>query len=239
MSLITLYNKERMIRMKKTVGLLVSLLLTILLTSALADGYVWYCPVCGTQLDGEYNFCWRDGTPRPAEDTGYDGAADYQPTVSWPARTLNGVATSLRKLPEESDRHQSKCGPGTAYHGAGAYKPYKVTSAKALFKEGTFVYVDMYYTTVGHRCVYFFASSVTNPLSVPEVSLTGTAGRTWSALTPRFGPGLNYDSFPEANIYENTAVTVFFETDGWLFCEFDCALGPVRAWLPADQVYAE
>ena len=67
--------------MKKTVGLLVRLLLTILLTSALADGYVWYCPVCGTQLDGEYNFCWKDGTPRPVEEAGYDGydsAADFQ-----------------------------------------------------------------------------------------------------------------------------------------------------------------
>lgn len=37
---------------------------------------------------------------------------------------------------------------------------------------------------------------------------------------------------------EGTDLTVFFETRGWVFAEFTCSLGKVRAWLPADRVEA-
>ena len=37
---------------------------------------------------------------------------------------------------------------------------------------------------------------------------------------------------------EGTDLTVFFETEGWVFAEFTCSLGKVRAWLPADRVEA-
>ena len=33
-----------------------------------------------------------------------------------------------------------------------------------------------------------------------------------------------------------TALSVYFETDGWVFAEFHCSLGDIRAWLPADSV---
>ena len=38
---------------------------------------------------------------------------------------------------------------------------------------------------------------------------------------------------------ENAPLSVFFETDGWVFAEFGCSLGTVRAWLPANCVAAE
>ena len=31
-------------------------------------------------------------------------------------------------------------------------------------------------------------------------------------------------------------VNVFFETDGWVFAEFGCALGTIRGWIPAGMV---
>lgn len=40
------------------------------------------------------------------------------------------------------------------------------------------------------------------------------------------------------DLEEGTAITVFFETRGWVFAEFACSLGTVRAWLPADRVEA-
>ena len=36
-----------------------------------------------------------------------------------------------------------------------------------------------------------------------------------------------------------TEVSVFFETDGWVYAEFTCGTGLVRAWLPAGYVTAE
>jgi len=37
---------------------------------------------------------------------------------------------------------------------------------------------------------------------------------------------------------EGTAVNALFEVDGWVFAEFDCMAGLVRAWIPADKVEA-
>ena len=38
---------------------------------------------------------------------------------------------------------------------------------------------------------------------------------------------------------EGTDVNVFFETEGWIFAEFDCDMGTIRAWLPAEYVAVE
>ena len=56
-----------------------------------------------------------------------------------------------------------------------------------------------------------------------------------------FGPGYAYDEVQDQSGHRITLgsgnrVSVFFEADGWVFAEFSCALGMIRAWLPADQV---
>ncbi len=219
--------------MKKTICLLISIVLASCWSvCALSDGSVWYCPQCGRQFSGDANFCSFDGTANPNS-----GSSSYSSSSSWPQRAWVGANTRLKMLNDEESRHQSKLGPGGTYHGAGAYKPRKVTSAMAMFKEGKYVYVDMKYQTVGHRCVYFLDYMLTDS-SVEEVDLQGVSAATTSTITPRFGPGMDYDSFDEAQIVSNTSVSVFFECDGWLFAEFQCALGAARAWLPADQVVA-
>lgn len=38
---------------------------------------------------------------------------------------------------------------------------------------------------------------------------------------------------------EGEKINVFFETNGWVYAEFNCCLGTVRAWIPASCVAAE
>lgn len=133
---------------------------------------------------------------------------------------------------------QSRCGPSRTYHGAGAYKTYKMTSTQALFTEGSYVLVDLSYTTVGNRRVYFSTNAFYSMKGVPEATLTGYAAHTLAELTPRFGPSASYDPFDEASIPSGTALSVFFEENGWVFAEFECELGYVRAWIPVADVEA-
>jgi len=220
--------------MRKTISLLVAVacLLAAIPTAVLADGATWTCPTCGQELSQSYNFCPNDATARPSASAG-----------SWPVWTLGGTGTSLRKLKSSKDRHQSYLGPSKSnYHGAGAYKPYKVTSATALFREGDYVLVDMSYTTVGRRCVYFRASSLTNS-SVEQVSLTPHAARTTGRVQPYYGPGTIYDRMTDDNrndimLSSGTRISVYFEVNGWVFAEFQTVFGSTRGWIPANMVQA-
>ena len=151
----------------------------------------------------------------------------YESVTLWPV--------AIKPL-EGEKRVQSRCGPSKEYHGAGGYKPYKVTSTAALFAEGSYMLVDLDYTTVGHRRVYFPLSAFTGTGDVPAASLAGVSAHTLSDQVPLFGPGGDYDVFTEAAIAKGTPLNVYFEEDGWVFAGFGCALGSVRAWLPADQV---
>ncbi len=217
--------------MKKMIAVLLTLICVaaFAVTCASADGGTWICPNCGDEVPDEYNFCPADATPRTTSNG------------SWPVWTLNGVNTRLKSSDDESKRYQSFFGPNRKnYHGAGAYKPYKVTSATALFSEGGYVLVDLSYRTVGRRIVYFQAGALTNT-SVREETLTGHAARTSSSVQPYYGPGGVYDAVTDSNraviLDANTSVSVFFETNGWVFAEFNCELGLIRAWLPVDSVY--
>ena len=162
----------------------------------------------------------------------------------WPVISLTGSSTALKPSKDESRRYQSMFGPGKHYPGAGAYKPYKVTSATALMREGDYVLVDMSYKTVGRRILYFKVSSLTNA-SVEEVRLQAYPATATTTIQPLFGPGYAYDEVDvttknkttaKVTIGAGTRVSVFFEANGWVFAEFNCSIGLIRAWLPADQV---
>ena len=165
-------------------------------------------------------------------------AASTAPSKPWPEKRYDAKRTSVRDLPSNK-RHQSRLGPSKSYHGGGAYKSYKISSIKALFIEDGWVYADLDYSTVGRRRLYFSQSIFTGSLSgVPEADFRGYSARTTASLTPRFGPGSKYDSFDEGKVSSGTLVKVFFEEDGWVFGEFDCSLGTVRAWIPVEKVKA-
>jgi len=168
----------------------------------------------------------------PSAGSSGTAAASGKP---WPVTTYTRHTISIRPLAEDK-RVQSRCGPSTSYHGAGAYKTYKMTSTKALFVEGNFVLVELDYTTVGKRVIYFPVSSFYNVNGVPSETLSAVSAYTTASLIPAFGPGYAYDTFDEAEISSGTALSVFFEENGWVFAEFDSALGMVRAWIPIENV---
>ncbi|MDD3214395.1 MAG: hypothetical protein PHY64_12010 [Eubacteriales bacterium] len=157
------------------------------------------------------------------------------PAKPWEVTAYPRYEISIRPL-AEIERVQSRCGPAKTYHGAGAYKTYKMTGTEALFIEGSYVLVDLDYTTVGKRIVYFPTSAFYSMRNVPSVTLQSVDAYTTSALTPTFGPGYDYDTFDEAAIASGTDLRVFFEENGWVFAEFECDLGVVRAWIPVEQV---
>ena len=200
----------------------------------------WICTTCGNEWSSEYNFCPNDRTVRPVS------------SGTWPVRSFTGVSTALKPLKTAEDRHQSFLGPDNhTYDGAGAYKPYKVSSAIALFREGDYVLVDLDYTTVGKRCVYFKASSLTND-HAEDVILTSSPATTTRRVQPYYGPSTTYNSVvrkwkdtrtgltktEDIWLTAATDIQVFFETNGWVFTEFYSSIGLTRAWLPADAVRA-
>ena len=206
-----------------------------------AEPETWECPTCGEAVPMEYSFCPDDGTKKVVS------------TGTWPVKNLKGQATALKELDDESMRHPSFFGPNSkSYSGSGAYKPYKVTGMTALFREGRYVLVDMSYLTVGRRCVYFETASLTNT-AVEAMSLNGHPAVTTAEVQPQFGPGYEYDAVVQKvvnkatettktrNVYvgAGTNVSVFFETNGWVFAEMSCSLGLIRAWLPAGTVAAK
>ena len=233
--------------MKKMISLMIAMLClaTMLAGTASADGGSWYCGNCGMSRDSE--FCPDCGARRPA------GGSETISDEGWPVMQLAGAQTALQNLGDESKRHQSFFGPNRKnYGGAGAYKPYKVTRATALFREGDYVLVDMSYRTVGRRCVYFRAGSLTNS-QVDSVTLTPHPALVNSTVQPLYGPGTEYDpvvnnvSNPQTGkvntqqvyVEAGSRVNVLLEARGWVFAEFSCALGTIRAWLPADTVRSD
>lgn len=184
---------------------------------------VWY------PVDGNNNFnCFDD----------FDDTSDSA-LAPWPEMTYAQYSVSVIPLPDDK-RYQSRVGPSGTYAGGGAYKTYKIEYCDALFIEGNYVYVELCYTTVGTRRLYFQKSAFQSLYDVPQENLTGHRAVLTSATTARFGPGMRYDDFKEAALSANTPLTVFFSENGWVFAEFSCTkLGVVRGWLPAELVQAQ
>lgn len=173
-----------------------------------------------------------------AASTAVEKTPEATPTpipAAWEAWPFTARDVAIVELPSDS-RYQSRCGPSGSYHGAGAYKTYKMTRIQALYQENGYVYTDLTYRTVGRRMLYLPQKAFRSLSGVAEVTLSGRPARTTEKITPRFGPGTVYDDFPEAAIKAETNLTVFYEKDGWLFAEFDCGIGSVRAWVPGTGV---
>lgn len=136
----------------------------------------------------------------------------------------------------EYKRVMAYLGPSRNYAETAAYKPNKMARADGLFIEGSYVFVDMNYPSVGVRRTYFSKGTFKSTGSVPEVTLIGYPAVTTQSIDARYGPGYIYDPFPEASIAAGTALTVFFEEDGYVFAEYEAGSELVRAWIVADSV---
>ena len=78
-------------------------------------------------------------------------------------------------------------GPSRHYAETDAYKPYKMASVKGLFIEGSYIFVDLNYPSVGVRRTYFSRSKFQNTSSVPEVTLIGYPAVTTQSAQARYG----------------------------------------------------
>lgn len=204
--------------------------LMLFLLSLCVTALAWYCPNCGKAND--YNFCTLCGTPQP-----YFTAQTSGSSKPWPVVTL--PMTQVYFHPSGDGRVLAYCGP-TNLPEAGAYKTMKMRSTYALFTEGNYTLIDMDYMTVGHRRLYFRKSAYPkNTYDIPAFDYTACPAATTKAVTPLWGPGSDYDTFGEAAIPAGTSLSVFLEEDGYVFAEFTCKLGVVRAWIDTDHVKAQ
>ena len=170
-------------------------------------------------------------------------AADNAP---WPVKTYYGVGVGVSYPPNNQNvKRQAYYGPNPyTYAGAGAFKARSVQNAVALFREGDFALVDFYYPSMGKYCVYFQIQDLTTR-NIDQETLTAYPAAVTAEIQPMMGPGYDYRPMEELTPSRNVRqvlltrgmrVNVLFEMNGWVFAEFSCAIGTVRAWLPANMV---
>ncbi len=160
-------------------------------------------------------------------------AEDTSDTVPWPSYTLTKYKL---RIADTSTAKMTFSGPSKNYTEAGSYLTSKITRTDGLLVEGSYVLVEMNYTTVGLRRVYFSRGVFKNSYDVPEVSLRGYPAVTTKSVSAWYGPGPMYCAFEGANVGANTELSVFFEENGYVFAEYEAGFQLVRAWINANSV---
>ena len=164
------------------------------------------------------------------------------PTVksSWPKVSPSKVKVSF--YPSNGKYVYAYAHPSTKSGSiveAGGYRTSQMSSTHALFVEGDCILIELDYMTVGLRRLYFRKSAFAwKSYSIPTFNYTAHSAVTTQSVTPRWGPGTKYTSYDSAYISSGTALRVFFEESGYVFAEFSCSQGTVRAWIPASSVRA-
>lgn len=157
-------------------------------------------------------------------------------------RHIPGTSGALKQY---DGRRQAYYGPGSGFAGAGGFKPNEVISATALFREGDFIYVELAYQGMVKRCVYFSASNLENSSAGFADLNTPRSASLLSAVQPVLGPGEDFsllEQKTENNVRQpvrlqaGAEIQALAQMNGWVFAEFSCAVGRVRAWVPAGQV---
>lgn len=150
-----------------------------------------------------------------------------------------GASAHLRLFSEKNkeSRRQSKAGPDSVFANAGAYKPYKQREVTAFFTYGEWVLVHLQYQTVKPRYLFFKTSMFDTLGDVPALeSLTAYPAATLEKLSPSWGPGDSFTTESDYAIPANTAVSIFFRENGYVYGQFTCSRGTVWMWLPESKV---
>ena len=165
---------------------------------------------------------------------------------NWPVRTFYGTGITVNSLPNDKNvKRQAYLGPNAkVYASGGSFKASAIQNSVALFREGEYALVDFYYPTMGRYCVYFLTRYLSGS-DIEQVALTAYPAQVISEVYPMEGPGSDYRKLEELTAKRNikeivlmpgTRIDVFFEINGWLFSEFSCSIGRVRAWIPVNSV---
>lgn len=166
-------------------------------------------------------------TPTVTADT------ETEVAVPWPSYTLTKYKL---KIADMATAKQAYSGPSRNYTEAGSYLTSKITRTDGLLIEGSYVLVEMNYSSVGLRRLYFSRGVFKNSYDVPEVSLIGYPAVTTQSVSAWYGPGPMYSAFEGANVGANTQLSVFFEENGYVFAEYEAGFQLVRAWINANSV---
>lgn len=158
---------------------------------------------------------------------------DSEAAVPWPTYTLTKYGL---KIANENTAKQAYSGPSRNYTEAGNFLTWKLTRTDGLLIEGSYVLVEINYTSIGLRRVYFSRGVFKNSYNVPEVSLIGYPAVTTQSVSAWYGPGPMYSAFEGANVGANTQLSVFFEENGYVFAEYEAGFKLVRAWINANNV---
>ena len=158
---------------------------------------------------------------------------DTPDIAPWPSYTLTKYKLKIADL---STGKQAYSGPSRNYTEAGSYLTSKITRTDGLLIEGSYVLVEMNYSSVGLRRVYFSRGVFKNSYDVPETALVGYPAVTTKSVSAWYGPGPMYCAFEGANVGANTELSVFFEENGYVFAEYEAGFQLVRAWISANSV---
>ncbi len=154
---------------------------------------------------------------------------------------ITPIRLEIRKLDTADSRHDSYAGPGREYESTGGYQPRKIRDAYGWFMEGDYVLTDISYATLKRSMVYLKKSAFTSTNGIPVIDISENAhpGTVTVEAVPSMFPQKNRRLFSEqdAKLAAGTEITVYFEKDGWYYCEFTCTdKKPARGWLPKDSV---
>ena len=223
-------------RTKRLISLTVAWLFAFTpVLASIGESDTWDCPKCG-RTGNTGNFCGSCANPRsvitlsPTVMPEPEPTPESVPAVPWPVRAFTGVSTSLSPVNTDraNGRRQAYFGPDKYdYAGGGAFKPYAVQNAMALFREGDYALVDFYDPNVGKCCVYFPVGVLTNR-EMEEVTLIPYPARTTAKVQPMEGPGNDYHKVDNTmknqrtgewyrvlvELPQDTRIDVFFESEG-------------------------
>ncbi len=156
--------------------------------------------------------------------------------VPWPTYNLTKHKLTFK---DEWGHTMSYCGPSRNYAESGYFENWEITRVDGMLIEGTYVLVEINYTKMGLRRIYMNRGNLEGESSVPETTLTGYPAVTTKSASAWYGPGPMYNAYQDASVGANTALTVFFEENGYVFAEYEAGFQLVRAWLDADSVKPE
>ena len=192
----------------------------------------WDCPNCG-RTGNIGNFCGECAYPAPVSEPA-ELQKDNIPVLS---QLFSGIQTHLVGREE---RWYSQYGPGNDY--AKTSDGYKTDSKHSnaitvFFCENDWVFANIVYSTASEKYAYLPLRSIADPEHLPIISaLDYIDGITNTDTIPCWGPEISFIQDKDCKIATDTPVKVFFIENDYAYCEFSCAKGKVRMWLPLDDI---
>lgn len=244
--------------MKKTLSIIISILcIAIFLASgAAAEEDSWICPNCGEKQTSL--FCQNDGTKKLSADTPWpvrtlngiesslkflqDEDDRYQsyfgPSKSYPEAGAYKPhkVNKLTELFREGDFVLVDMDYQTAGKRCVYFKASALNNGGSVESETLTTYPAVTTALLIPKCGPGMEYE-----NVEQKKESKYADWSLEDLFDVLGAGVLDAIQPTRNsvyLEPETNLDVFFETDGWIFAEFTCEMGLVRAWIPTEYVDA-